>query len=673
MTRSGTGLRAMTAMADARSASGPVLAVPERLTVLPADPAIANAGPLSAPKVALRILATSDLHANLLSYDYSLNRPVYGQGLVQAASLISAAREENPQAILLDNGDFLQGNALADMASERRSSRPHPVITAMNAMGYDAAALGNHEFNFGLPLLDRAMADASFPILSANIIRARGNTPLDDSPYAPPYALIQRLLPDQNGEQHRVNIGIIGLTPEETLQWDNRHLKGKLDARPMVEAALAWIPALRKAGADLVICLAHTGIPQGWAFEEACHAGTLSRMAGVDALVAGHTHRVFPFRGTNPAPDILPQEGTIGGKPVVQPGFNGSHLGVIDLTLEKTTDGWRVASGLSQALSVSEIAAGLSPQHIRNKSEALRKAILPDHRATLAWARRPLGQTTVPMSTFFAQGAWVPVLALIAASKIDYAQARLKDTVDQSLPVLAAVAAYRTGGRGGVLNYSQLPAGDLAMRHVLDLLPFPNSIVVHRITGAGIREMLERSAAAFCQIAPGIPDQPLINRSFPYFHFTLISGLSFQFDLTQPCRYSINGTLTNPAARRVVGLTRNGRPVRDEMPFLLVSNSYRTGGATGLFRPRAEDVVVNDSTLCTRALRDYLQALGPITPGRLAEIMGEERWGLKPVPGANAFLDTGTHADEYRQEAAHLRPEFVGLTDYGFRRYRLHL
>ncbi len=624
-------------------------------------------------EVTLRVLATSDLHANLLSYDYALNRPVYGQGLMQAASLIAAARAENPQAILLDNGDFLQGNALSDMASERRSSRPHPVIAAMNAMGYDAAALGNHEFNFGLALLDKAIADATFPILSANIIRKHGPTPVHDSTYAPPFTVIERTLPDQQNRLHRLKIGIIGLTPEEILQWDNRHLQGRLEARTMSEAARDWVPALRRAGVDLVVCLAHTGIPQGWAFEEGCHAGTLARIAGIDALVAGHTHRVFPFRGTNPAADILPQEGTIAGKPVIQPGFNGSHLGMIDLTLRQGPQGWHVASSRAQTLNVSEVVAGLSPSDIRQNAAALRKAVLPDHRAALAWARRPLGHSTLAMSTFFAQVAWAPALALLAESKIAHVKPRLTGLADQSLPLLAAVAAYRTGGRGGVLNYTQMRAGDLSMRHVLDLLPFPNTLVVHRATGADIREMLERSAAAFCQVTPGRQDQPLIDPEFPHFLFTVISGLSFQFDLTQPCRYTINGTLADPAARRVVALTRGGQPVTDDMRFLLISNSYRTGGAQGFLRPRAEDVVLNDNTLCSKALRNCLQAIGPVTPARMAALSGPEGWGLMPVPGTSVFLDTGTYADDYLHEAAPLRPEFIGLTETGFRRYRLHL
>lgn len=621
----------------------------------------------------LKILATSDLHANLLSYDYAKNKPLFGQGLAQAASLIAAERAANPDAVLLDNGDFLQGTALADMAFERRSSRMHPVIAAMNAIGYDAAALGNHEFNFGLDLLGKAIEDARFPVLSANVLTKRGEAPERDATYARPFTIIERALPDQSGRKHRVKIGVIGLTPAEILQWDRRHLIGRLDARPMVEAARAWVPILRNAGADVVICLAHTGIPQGWAHEEECHAATLARIDGIDALIAGHTHRVFPFHDTNPDPQIIPNEGTIAGKPVVQPGFNGSTLGVIDMTLHKTPSGWAVASARSKAISVSEVAAGLTRKQLRSSSGSLREAVLADHRATLAWVRRPLGRSTVAMSSFFAQVGLMPITAIIAASKLRYVRQHLNGKAGQSLPLLAAVSVYRTGGRGGVFNYCQLDAGDISMRHVLDLLPFPNTLVAHRITGAEIREFLERNAAAFHQVSPGLKDQPLINTAFPTFAFASIYGLSYRFDLTQPCRYAINGTLIDPKVRRVVNLTFNGQPVSDDMEFMLASNSYRTGGGMGHARPRTEDVFLDDNTLCSQMLREYFASLGTITKEHVEVAVGTESWGLKHVPGASVFLDTGAAADDYLQEAAHFQPEFAGLTESGFRRYRLQL
>ncbi len=214
------------------------------------------------PLVQLRVLATSDLHANVLSYDYSSNRPLFGQGLAQMASLIAAARADHPGALLLDNGDFLQGSALADLAAMPRRRRGHPVIAAMNALGYDAATLGNHEFNFGLGLLRRAVAQARFPMVSANVLTDRGAVPLDDETLVPPFVILTRRLADQAGRAHDLRIGILGLTPPEVLRWDREHLSGRIDARPMVESARAWAPYMRRLGADVVICLAIPALPK---------------------------------------------------------------------------------------------------------------------------------------------------------------------------------------------------------------------------------------------------------------------------------------------------------------------------------------------------------------------------------------------------------------------------
>jgi hypothetical protein len=282
---------------------------------------VAGAGPGCGPGSAtaaptdltVRILATTDLHANVLSYDYAAHRPLFGQGLAQTASLISAARAEVPDAFLFDNGDFLQGSALADLAARARRTKPHPVIQALNALRYDAVTLGNHEFNFGLDVLQRAIADAQFPVVSANVLRRRADHPLGDDTLAPPYALVDRQLTGPDGRRHRLRLGVLGLTPPEILRWDREHLGNRLHTRPMVEAARAWVPEMRRAGADLVLCLAHTGIGHpGGGVDAEGQATEIAEIDGIDLLIAGHSHLVFPFRGLHPDPRVNPAEGAAG-------------------------------------------------------------------------------------------------------------------------------------------------------------------------------------------------------------------------------------------------------------------------------------------------------------------------------------------------------------------------
>lgn len=285
-------------------------------------------GPPVRREVSLRILATSDVHANVMSYDYAANRPLNGQGLAQLSILIATARAEAPQALLLDNGDFLQGTALADHAAQPVRRRGHPVITAMNTLSYDAACLGNHEFNFGLEVLRRALAEAAFPAVSANVLLRRGrSSPLDDETLVAPYVILDRDLPDAAGRLNRVRIGILGLTPPEILRWDRMHLAGRLEARLMVETAKARVPELRRAGADLVICLAHTGIADRTDGRGREGLGAdLAEIPGIDAMVLGHSHMIFPHRGLHLDPRVDPALGRIAGIPVVQPGYSGSHL-----------------------------------------------------------------------------------------------------------------------------------------------------------------------------------------------------------------------------------------------------------------------------------------------------------------------------------------------------------
>ncbi|NGM44849.1 2',3'-cyclic-nucleotide 2'-phosphodiesterase [Rhodobacter sp. SGA-6-6] len=617
-------------------------------------------------EVLLRVLATTDLHANILSYDYAANRPLHGQGLAQMAGLIAAARAGAPGALLLDNGDFLQGSALADLAAQGGRRRVHPVIGAMNALAYDAATLGNHEFNYGLPVLDRALAEARFPVVSANVLRRRGEGgPLEDDTLAPPYAILDRVLADGSGRPHRLRIGILGLTPPEILRWDQAHLSGRLDARPMVEAARARLPELRRAGADLVICLAHTGLAgpggrEGIGIE-------LAELPGIDALVLGHSHLVFPHRGLHPDARVDAAAGRVAGKPVVQPGHSGSHLGIMDLRLRRGAGSWTVAGAEVRAESVSEVAAGLPAAAIRRHAEELRRAVGPDHRAALAWTRRELGRTEVALSTAFAQVADVAALRLLGLAKIDHARRALAGTAWEGLPVLATATPYRAGGRGGPLNYTRIAPGPLSVRHVFDLYPFPNTVVGVLVTGAELAEELERAAALYAQVVPGRAEQRLIDPAFPAHAFTTVIGISYRIDPSLPARYDPRGALVRPQARRVLELRRGGVPVRPDDRFVLVTNSFRASGALG---GGPFEVVLDRHELCTAILRDHILRQGRIGPDTLAPAEG---WSLRPLPGTSVVYDSGPEAMEHRSEAAHLRPEGAGLTAEGFQRLRLYL
>ncbi|WP_372920706.1 metallophosphoesterase, partial [Roseovarius sp.] len=286
----------------------------------------------------LRLLETTDLHGHVMPFDYHSGQDDRPLGLARLATLIRQARRESPNCLLFDNGDFLQGTPLSDMAGQPDGwTGPHPVIAAMNALDYDAVGLGNHEFNFGLPALGRALESARFPITCANV-HALGDTSL---PFARPL-ILERRLTDTAGQAHDLRIGVIGLVPPQISIWDRHHLRGRLHSAGITETARRLVPGLRAAGADLVIALAHSGIddsPDHPGLENA--ALPLSLVPGIDAVLAGHSHRLFPGPDHHGLPGVSAEHGSLNGIPAIMAGFAGSHLGLLDLVLMHDPEGWR--------------------------------------------------------------------------------------------------------------------------------------------------------------------------------------------------------------------------------------------------------------------------------------------------------------------------------------------
>ena len=196
----------------------------------------------------LRIMETTDLHVHVWPYDYYGDRPVDTVGLARTAAHIADIRAEATNALLLDNGDFLQGNPMGDYIAYERGMTEgdmHPIITAMNTVGFDASTLGNHEFNYGLDFLMKSLAGADFPIVSANVVKDQGGTPTTDTTLIPPYIILERMLTDGAVETHPIRVGLIGFVPLQIMNWDRKHLEGNVTARDILETARACVPQMR--------------------------------------------------------------------------------------------------------------------------------------------------------------------------------------------------------------------------------------------------------------------------------------------------------------------------------------------------------------------------------------------------------------------------------------------
>uniref|UniRef100_UPI0031DBEE17 metallophosphoesterase n=1 Tax=Roseateles sp. TaxID=1971397 RepID=UPI0031DBEE17 len=385
--------------------------------------------PLSAAELKLRVLETSDIHMNLLSYDYYQDRPVQEFGLARTITLIHRARAEAPNSLLFDNGDLLQGNPLGDVVARVRplaADQVHPAYKILNLLDVDAANLGNHEFNYGLPFLRQAIAGAAFPYLNANVMEADGRRHAFT-----PSVMLEREMRDEAGQAHALKIGVVGVTPPQILEWDRQHLAGKVRVRDMVEAATEQVTALRRRGADLVVVIAHTGIDRTELPRLSENmAAQLARVKGVDVLLLGHAHTEFPGPGFAGYPGVDLAKGRLYGTPAVMPGRWGDHLGVVDLTLQSTGQAaagarWRVADSQSSLRPIFDRAARRT---LADADPMPAVVIAQEHQATLDYVRSQVAVADQPIHSYFSQVLDGNAVRLVAQAQLAYARKAVQGT-----------------------------------------------------------------------------------------------------------------------------------------------------------------------------------------------------------------------------------------------------
>lgn len=585
--------------------------------------------------VSLRLIQTSDIHSNVLGYDYYQNKEDRKFGLSRTAVLIREARAENPNNLLLDNGDLIQGSPLADYIFEQAGEgyldkQAHPVFKAMNELGYDAGNLGNHEFNYGLDYLGKVLQGAKFPYVNANVFAAdafvrdgEGKIDWSGNKFTP-YLLLERQVTDDKGQQQTVKVGILGLTPPQVLQWDKRHLQGKVVVADMVETANHYIPELRAKGADLVVVVAHTGINAG-SYEAMMEnaAWHLAKVEGIDALMLGHAHKNFPGDFPN-LPEVDNQAGTLSGVPTVMPGFWGNHLGIIDLKLEQVDGKWRVKQ--SQA-SLRQIDASEGSKVDARVTELVKA----DHEGTNQWLDRPLGKITNPIHSFFALVQDDPSVQLVSDALRRHAEQLQKDgLLKEPYPILSAAAPFR-GGRNGITDFTYVPAGDISLRNVSDLYIYPNTLQVVEVNGATVKEWLEMSAGQFNRVDPASREvQWLVNESFPTYNFDVIDGVSYEVDITQPARYNKEGVKVSEG-ERIGKLTFNGKPVDPAQKFYVVTNNYRASGGGHFPGVDGGNIVHEDPFETREIVAQYLKSRSASQPQGFSPV-ADNNWHMKALP-----------------------------------------
>lgn len=629
--------------------------------------ALASLG-VSAQEIKLRVLSTTDIHTHLYDYDYYRDTADDSFGLARTATLIKKARAESPNTLLIDSGDLIQGNPLGDWVAREsgfKDGSVHPTHKAMTALKYDAASLGNHEFNYGLAFLETVLKGTKVPYVTSNVFLGTDKT--QAKPLIQPFVILDREFTDAAGAKQKVSVGVIGFVPPQIMTWDKANLEGKAFAIDIVEAARRYVPEMKAGGADIVVAAVHSGLSSAPAqpMDENV-ANLLAAVPGIDAILAGHAHRVFPDKSFSNVAGADIDKGTIDGVPTVMAGFWGNHLGVVDLTLKKGAKGWERADGTAAAWPIRKRENNQWVSLAAPDPEIL-ALVKAEHEATLAYVRRPVAKTTDPITSYFALVQDDPSIQIVTRAQTDYVRAQLKDTPHAKLPILSAGAPFKAGGRGGPNYFTDVPAGDIAIKNVADLYLYPNTVRAVKVTGAGVREWLEMSAGQFNRIDPAVTTpQQLVNTAFPTYNFDVIDGVTYQIDLTQPPRYDMQGKVQNPSARRIVELQFQGKPIDEAQEFIVATNNYRASGGGNFPGLDGKNVVFESPETSQEMLMEWLIQKKTIQASLIPN------WSFaKLAAPVEVIFETSPAAQAYAKGNPKL--QYLDTASNGFARFKLDL
>lgn len=648
----------------------------------------------------LRVLETSDIHANIMDYDYYQSKDDITIGLARTASLLHAARKEVANSVLVDNGDLIQGSPMGDyIASEYKGGNEfdvHPAHKAMNLLDYEVGNIGNHEFNYGLAFLEKAIAGANFPYINANVYCEsdcwQGKTKGDN--LFTPYLIKDTKILDNTGQEHQIKIGYIGFVPPQILQWDKQNLDGKVTTKGIVESAQKFIPEMKAKGADIIVAIPHSGIgssenPGDVNAENATYA--LTTVPGIDAIMFGHSHSVFPSKQFANIPNVDIEKGLINGIPAVMPGRWGDNLGVIDLNLEQKDNKWIVASARAESRQIfarnearQKIALVEADQHIHN-------AVEKEHKGTLDFVNAPIGKASNDMYSFLTLVQDDPTVQIVSNAQMQY----VKDQVEASdnlslkgLPVLSAAAPFKAGGRhsaaSDVSAYVQVAKGDLTYKNAADLYLYPNTVVALKVTGEQLKDWLECSANQFKQIDVNSTEpQYLINwQDHRTYNFDVIDGVSYQIDVTKPSKFDGSCALINPDSERIVGLTysdENGQKITGEslykQDFIIATNNYRAFG--GKFAGTGAEYVVMEQPDTNRdVLAAYITA--ETKANNAVDPSADNNWGFVDINSKVALdirfeTQESALADNFISQYGQRVMTKVEQDDLGFAVYQINM
>ncbi|MFC4060473.1 bifunctional metallophosphatase/5'-nucleotidase [Planomonospora corallina] len=556
-----------------------------------AVPAVASASP--AKTVTVTVMGTSDLHGNTLNWDYFKNAEFTDSrnndvGLAKVSTLVNRIRAERgaDRTLLFDSGDTIQGTPLAYYYAKiepvDKTGEIHPMARAMNAIGYDAVTLGNHEFNYGLPLLATWVKQMKAPVLGANAVYAKNGKPA----YLPFTLKTMKI----KGEKP-VKVGVLGLTNPGVAIWDKANVEGKLRFTDLVATAKKWVPVIRAMGADVVVVTAHAGDNGMSSYGgdlpiENASALVAEQVPGIDAVLFGHAHNEVPEK-------FVTNKATGQQVLLTEPGRWGQRLSVLDFQLAKKRGKWTVVGKSSTLLNTNTVAED-------PKIVALMKQ---QHETTVKYVNTVVAQSKEQLSAAESPYKDTAIVDYIQKVQTETVKKALEGTADASLPVLSIAAPFS--------RTAVFPAGPVSVRDMAGLYVYDNTLMAVKLTGKQLKEYLEYSAKYFNQLAPDAPVDPaaLTNASgTPDYNYDQFSGVTYDIDVAKP------------VGQRITGLSHQGQPVADDQQFVVAVNNYRQSGGGGFPHITTAPVVYNAQVEIRQALIDHASATGTIDPADFAEV-----------------------------------------------------
>ncbi|WP_046729610.1 bifunctional metallophosphatase/5'-nucleotidase [Streptomyces humi] len=555
-----------------------------------AAPAQASARPGRHPKrYSLTVMGTTDLHGHVFNWDYFKDaeysdKAGNAMGLARVSTLVNQVRAEKGRCntLLLDAGDTIQGTPLTYYYAKvdpitAKGGPVHPMAQAMNAIGYDAAALGNHEFNYGIETLRTFEDQLDFPLLGANAVDAKTLKPA-----FPPYFVKKFHVPGAPP----VKVAVLGLTNPGIAIWDKAYVQGKLAFPGLEEQAAKWVPRLKALGADVVVVSAHSGssgtssygdqVP----FVENAAANVARQVPGIDAILVGHAHLEIPeLKVTNEAT----------GRTVVlsEPLCYAERLTVFDIELVFSKGAWQVES----------VAASLRDSRTVADDPKITRLLSDEHAKVVAYVNQVVGTATETLTTVDARYQDAPIIDLITKVQEDVVRAALAGTEYAELPVIAQASPFS--------RTSEIPAGNVTIRDLSSLYVYDNTLVAKLMTGAQIRAYLEYSAEYYVQTAVGaaVDVEKLTNAgNRPDYNYDYVSGLRYDIDVARP------------AGSRIRNLTYDGAALDDSRQFVLAVNNYRANGGGAFPYVASAKELWSESTEIRTRIAEWVTAKGVLDP-----------------------------------------------------------